>query len=130
MPEKAKKLMLFLEEKRNIRIHPEKIWEIWINMYPMLKNSDHKKLHGFIMDRNISFKICSIIQNQQFTTDWKIGFFTKLSYTYKVLPNTIGSQLIYSVKVSGLFSLPIYFFLKKKLKANLIFSISEFIKNL
>jgi hypothetical protein len=97
-----------MEERLVTRIEPAKVWAFW----------ERKIQSGANGDTPFRYQIFDIKKGEGFSILWK-SLFVHLIFTHSVKPVSLGSEICYGVRVKGFFGLPIRWFLKKRLQANL-----------
>lgn len=122
--------MATLEESVITSAAPKKVWRAWSEMYhwKTLKSKKNGVKEGFIIEKNgkrVPFKIIDIKKFEHFTTIWK-SLFVKMKFKYEVKSRTKGSIISCKVYFAGIFGWATSIFLKKKIKKDLVKSLSTF----
>lgn len=122
-----------MEEVIEAAILPETVWQAWERAHA--KNGEEGLVSGVRSKttsanaKGFSYQILDVVPGMRFSILWKT-LFVRLIFTHTVLPAPRGSEIRYSVRISGFFAWPVRFFLKNKIRNNLRFVLKEFVKQL
>lgn len=75
------------------------------------------------------YRILSVREGESFSLLWKT-FFSRMIFTYSVVPHERGSEISTQVEIRGLFSRLLRYFLKNKIQQSLDLSLKELVTRL
>lgn len=114
------------------KVNPQAVWQAWQKAHAMSADFVPGKKGSLKTGRSSQFhyQILSVREGESFSILWK-SLFVRLLFTQEVTPHTErGSQIRYSVNISGFFAWPARFFLKNKIQRNLSLVLHSLVKEL
>lgn len=114
-----------MEEIIEARVDPQDVWATWERAHGVngLEAGDKGKSTKF------KYKILDVEKGKKFSILWKT-LFVRLIFSHEVLPTKNGSKITYRVKIKGLFSWPVRFFLGNKIQSNIRLVLKAIVRDL
>ena len=109
-------------EEVDVRVSPEKVWEVWERAHMKGGQSQIKKGDkGYSQAEGKSrfqYEILDVVPQQKFSILWKT-LFVRLIFIHEVKPIPRGSKISYRVEIRGLFARPLRWMLGSKIQKNI-----------